>query len=297
MLEKLVNNDAASWEDRLGEALLAYRTSVSTVTGHTPFFLTYGRHSRLPLTRALRSHGNNTFGNRLDDLANALKIARHLTEDSRKYNRERLARKANANDIAVGDSVVIKAEERVTLTSRWDPHWEVTRVRGPVLRIRQQQTGRSRMVNREKVKLVDPTVSWDECRPRPLRVQHKPKLRARDVDTSGVRRGDVQVQANPPATVAMDPSDSDHQPTKKRRHAETQPQTHGDQNQNRRSQRQCRLSERARALCNDNVPSDPDSDNDMELEYFRKRQGSLVSEADNKRARMEVIALVSVMCR
>ena len=297
MLEKLVNNDAASWEDRLGEALLAYRTSVSTVTGHTPFFLTYGRHSRLPLTRAQRSHGNNTFGNRLDDLANALKIARHLTEDSRKYNRERLARKANANDIAVGDSVVIKAEERMTLTSRWDPHWEVTRVRGPVLRIRQQQTGRIRMVNREKVKLVDPTVSWDECRPRPLRVQHKPKLRARDVDTSDVRRGDVQVQANPPATVAMDPSDSDHQPTKKRRHAETQPQTQTDQNQNRRSQRQCRLSERARALCNDNVPSDSDSDNDMEVEYFRKRQGSLVSEADNKRARMEVIALVSVMCR
>ena len=51
----------------------------------------------------------------LDELARALKIARAMTEDSRKHNRERLARKANARQISPGDSVIIKSEARVTL--------------------------------------------------------------------------------------------------------------------------------------------------------------------------------------
>ena len=92
----------------------------------------------------IKSHVANTarilFGNRLDDLATALKTARLQTETSRRYNRERLAKKTNANDIAIGDSVVIRAEERTTFTSRWGPRWEVTRTRGPVIWVRQQQT-------------------------------------------------------------------------------------------------------------------------------------------------------------
>ena len=39
LLQRLVNNTPSQWEDRLGDALLAYRASVSLTTGHTPFFL------------------------------------------------------------------------------------------------------------------------------------------------------------------------------------------------------------------------------------------------------------------
>ena len=51
----------------------------------------------MPLEKTLRVSNEQAFGNRLDDLATALKIARSMTEDSRKYNRERLARKAIKN--------------------------------------------------------------------------------------------------------------------------------------------------------------------------------------------------------
>ena len=174
MLAKSVNNYTPDWEDRLGDCLAAYRVSVSDVTGHTPFFLLYGRRVRTPLTRLLQPRTANHFGNRLDDLSSALQTARHATADSRKYNRQRLANRADAKDIHVGDTVLLKAEERLTLTSRWDPQWEVVRVRGPVLWLRQQQSGKLRVANREKVKLVDPHLNWDEITPHPRRTQRRP---------------------------------------------------------------------------------------------------------------------------
>ena len=134
MLAKTVNNYTPNWENKLGDCLAAYRNSVSSVTGYTPFFLLYGR---------------------------------------RRYNRERLARRANCDDVKVGDTVVVKAEERVTLTSRWDPMWEVTRVRGPVVWIRQQQTCKTKVLNREKVRIVDPDMAWEDINPRPVRDQRR----------------------------------------------------------------------------------------------------------------------------
>ena len=123
----------------------------------------------MPLTKLLRADRDDQLGGRLEDLAEALQIARGATEDSRKYNRERLQRKANLGNLSVGDSVVLAAHDRVTMTSLWDPHWEVTRVSGPVVYVRNQLTGKHKPVNREKVRLIDPTVAWDEVNPRPQR--------------------------------------------------------------------------------------------------------------------------------
>ena len=68
----------------------------------------------MPLEKKLRISNEQDFGNRLDDLATALKVALAMTEDCRKYNRERLARKANERQISPGDS-----------------EWVLTRVKGP----------------------------------------------------------------------------------------------------------------------------------------------------------------------
>ena len=106
-------------EDQLADVLYDHRNDISNITGHTPFHILYGRHGRLPLTRLLRTTHATTFGNRLDNLAANLKTVRVLTEESRHYNRIRLEKKVNAKDISVGDSVVIKAEERISLSSRW----------------------------------------------------------------------------------------------------------------------------------------------------------------------------------
>jgi len=174
MIARLVNNDARKWEEQLSNALLAYRNSVSNVTGYTPFYLLYGRRGRLPLTKVL-STGNDSLAlqGRLSDLSDALTKARQNLESSRNFNRQRINKKATAGDMQVGDTVTLKAQERLTLTSKWDPQYEITRMRGPVCWIRHQQTGKTKTVNRNKLKLVDPNIVWDDVRPRPVRNTRK----------------------------------------------------------------------------------------------------------------------------
>jgi transposase InsO family protein len=173
LLNKSLLNQPNTWANRLPDVLSAYRHATSDVTGFTPFYLLYGRRERVPLPRLLSNE--RPFNNRLDDLANAYKEIAARTLESRKYNRERLNRKANvATSLDVGDSVVIKAEERLTNTTRWDPHWEVFRVRGPTHWVRNQRTGQTKTLHREKLTLVDPSITWDEIPPRPKR-QYTPR--------------------------------------------------------------------------------------------------------------------------
>ena len=176
-LSKLVNNHSAHWEDRVADVLVAHHHSVSSVTLHTPFFIMYGRRPRIPFSTLLQVNPEiNIFNNRLDDLATTFREARERTEESRKYNRARLLKKANVGKIDIGDSVMVLAEERLTLTSRHDPLWEVFRVRGPVCWIRNQFSGKTKTINREKLTLVDPNLPWDELRQRPIRKSNKTSI-------------------------------------------------------------------------------------------------------------------------
>lgn len=179
MLSRMVNGQRGDWEERLGEALMAYRNSVSTVTGHTPFFLMYGRRGRLPLTKMLTAEEEGhvrPIGSRLHDLSNAFKLAREMTVASRKYNRDRLQAEATAGNIEVGDSVIVAANEPLTLTAKWDPEFEVTRVVGTTCWIRHQTTGKELKVHREKLRLVDPDAAWEDVRERPRRQRLRANL-------------------------------------------------------------------------------------------------------------------------
>ena len=175
MLRKLCNGDRPQWQAQLPQALAAYRNAVSTVTGYTPFFLYYGRRARLPLSNVLQDAlpPPNLLGNRLSDMADVFKQAKLNTENSRLHNRARLARKATAGDIVVGDSVIVAANEPVSLSAKWDPQYEVTKVHGTTFWVRHQRTQKEIKVHRDKLRLVDPNMSWDEVAPRPRRQQRR----------------------------------------------------------------------------------------------------------------------------
>ena len=118
----------------------------------------------------------------IDDLASAYKTARANRYEARKYNRERLNRRANVStSLQVGDTVTVKAEERLTNTSRWDPQWEVYRIRGTTHWLRHQITGREKKLHREKLHLVDPNIVWDELPTRPKR-QGRPRVNLRKIN-------------------------------------------------------------------------------------------------------------------
>ena len=131
--------------------------------------LTKSRRAQVPL-EAFLSARRDEFGNRLDDLAVAYQEARENTENARRYNRARLLERANVDaSLRVGDTVVVKAEEALTNTSKWDPQYQVIRVEGTTHWLRHQVTGQERRVHREKVRLVDPEIVWDEVPRRPRR--------------------------------------------------------------------------------------------------------------------------------
>ena len=176
MLRKLVNGDRPQWENKLPHALMAYRNAVSTVTGFTPFFLYFARRSRIPLSTMFLTEEPppNLLGNRLADMTEVFRQAKLLTEESRLYNRARLERKANAVDISVGDSVIVAANEPLSLSAKWDHQYEVTRIRGTTHWLRHQRTNKEIKVHREKVRLVDPNWRWDDVAVRPRRQQRRP---------------------------------------------------------------------------------------------------------------------------
>jgi len=49
LLKKFVSKSQRDWDDKLGECLWAYRTTVRTPTKATPFSLVYGCEAVLPL--------------------------------------------------------------------------------------------------------------------------------------------------------------------------------------------------------------------------------------------------------
>ena len=135
----------------------------------------------------------------------ALAISRTLTEQSRKYNRARINARANAGQIQVGDTVLLKAHEPLTLTSKFDPEYTVTNVVGDVCWIVHQPSGRKKIVNRRNVILVDPEIRWDEINKRPTRYRNLPPI-PEPAPTMQI----ITQSLHHPISV---PSTKDHQPS------------------------------------------------------------------------------------
>ena len=185
-LGKLSANHPTQWESKLADTLLAYRVAVSCATGFSPFYLMYARQPRLPLTQAL-FQPEATFESRVLDSAIALRDAARTTEVARDNNKRRLDRKQTTKQVAVGDHVMVKANTRHPLTTRWDPVYIVTRVRGSALLLKHQRSGVIRRANRENVHLVNPDAAWDEVPHRPRHLVNHPQDRPQVLITEPCR--------------------------------------------------------------------------------------------------------------
>ena len=60
MLATTTTNNPFEWEDRLHKVCFAYNTSVQASTGHTPFFLMFGRQAQLPIDLVYRTGNADT---------------------------------------------------------------------------------------------------------------------------------------------------------------------------------------------------------------------------------------------
>ena len=130
---------------KMNKESTAYRIAVSSVTGYSPFYMHFARRPRVPLKKMLEIPAAHVepMHDRLADMSEVMINAQLHTEQSRTLNRNRLARKANAGQIVVGDTVIVAANEPVALSAKWDHQFEVTRSEGTTYWIRHQISGKN----------------------------------------------------------------------------------------------------------------------------------------------------------
>jgi transposase InsO family protein len=175
MLRKLINGKRSDWEDKLGAALWAIRTNTSMVTGFSPFLLHHARPARAPVSDMLSPNQEYSLGNRLATMSEVFQEAARATAESRKYNKARLQGKASAGIITVGDHVLLRANEPLSLTARWDYGYIVTKINGLSVDLMHPESGATMRVHRDKIVLTDPDIAWDEVSPRPRRQRQQVK--------------------------------------------------------------------------------------------------------------------------
>jgi len=175
MLRKLVNGNRSDWEDQLASALWAIRTNTSMATGYSPFFLHHARPPRAPVNDMLGNNEAFSFENRLALQSELFQDVARATKESRKYNRDRIRQKANAGEVSVGDHVILRANEPLTLTAKWDYGYVVTKVNGLNVDLLHPESGATLRVHREKVVVTDPDMAWGEVNPRPRRSRQQVK--------------------------------------------------------------------------------------------------------------------------
>ena len=115
MIGKLEEDKKACWSKHLLELLLAYNTTCSAVTGYSPYYLLFGRRSRIPvdyLFPTLRDSPHQTkievsvaaMQKRLKD---AFAVARCLTSEEADKQCRYYDRKAGAAALQPGDVVMV----------------------------------------------------------------------------------------------------------------------------------------------------------------------------------------------
>ena len=146
------------------------------VSGFTTYFLHYGREPEPLLHRLLSSPSDigTQAVERYDHLATAFQQAARNIQQSRWYNHARLQRRANAAPLSVGDTVLVKVNECVTMDPHWDHRYLVTAIHGSVISITDQRRRHRRVVNRDKLLPVTAT-GWEGVNPRVKRASRPPR--------------------------------------------------------------------------------------------------------------------------
>ena len=115
MISKLEEDKKAYWSEHLPELLLAYNATHSTVTGYSPYYLLFGRRSRIPVDYLFPTLHDSPHQTKMEvsvaamqkRLKEAFAVARCLTSEEAAKQRRYYDHKAGAVALQPGDVVVV----------------------------------------------------------------------------------------------------------------------------------------------------------------------------------------------
>ena len=173
MIGNLEQDKKARWSEHLPEMLAAYNGTRSAVTGYSPYFLLFGRKSRMPgdcLFPTLRDSPHQakmevSVAAMQKRLKEAFAVARHLTSQEAARQRRYYDRKAGAVALQPGDVVMVHTNGFVgkrKVKDRWEDggfivesqleDWPVYKVKCPTSDAKQKP--KYRILHRNRLLLV-----------------------------------------------------------------------------------------------------------------------------------------------
>ena len=192
--------------------MFAYNSTTHSSTGYSPFFLMFGRESKLPIDCMLPFEPNviakKTYKQFVDNwkrsMKDAFQIAQSQAEKSRKYNKKHYDRQIKHVAIEVGDRVLVrnvdKKEDR-KIKTYWEREiYEVIEKHDtvPVFTIKQIKGKKKKRVHRNMLMKVNDL---------PLDVFEKENVKVQGTKKS-VKTPKKTVQFDKPVVVSSDSSDS-----------------------------------------------------------------------------------------
>ena len=131
MIGKLEQDKKAHWSKHLPEMLAAYNGTCSAITGYSPYFLLFGRKSRMPVDCLFPTLCDSPHQAKMEvsvvamqkRLKEAFTVARHLTSQEAARQRHYYDRKAGAVALQPGDVVLVRTDGFVgkrKVKDRWE---------------------------------------------------------------------------------------------------------------------------------------------------------------------------------
>ena len=116
MLKSLSKEAKKDWRSHLPKMAFAFNSTVNKATGFSPFFLMFGRESRLPIDfvfgevvrgEELKNRSHEQFVHQWKEtMEEAMRVARLNIDKSADYNKQHYDKKATAVEMKIGDKVL-----------------------------------------------------------------------------------------------------------------------------------------------------------------------------------------------
>ena len=218
MLSSIPEKEKKRWRNHLPKLCFAYNSTVHKATGYTPFYLLFGRESRLRVDGAFPSFEDQVenpgrksyakFASEWKERMNeAFKLADQNSDKSKQYNKSKYDARVSCAKLHAGDRVLVKnVRPEGKLASFWNPDvFVVARQRGelPVFELRKygSKSSKVRVLHRNLLKCVNELVPPDAQGSSPTKPSCHAKTPAPRELSSAVSVPPAQNRKDPSCTV------------------------------------------------------------------------------------------------